>query len=102
MSKFVKKPVEIEAVQLTWANWGEICDFVSNGYFVCGWYVNPMTLEKYENPEKDTVLGLEIKTLEGNHIAVENDWVIKEIKGEFYPCKPDIFEATYSPVEENQ
>jgi len=39
-----------------------------------------------------------IKTLEGDMIASAGDWIIKGIKGEFYPCKPDIFEASYEPV----
>lgn len=42
---------------------------------------------------------LEIETLEGTVTANEGDWIIKGIKGEFYPCKPDIFTATYEKVE---
>jgi urease accessory protein UreH len=42
---------------------------------------------------------LVIETLEGQMQAVKGDWIIKGIKGEFYPCKPDIFDATYEPVE---
>ena len=38
-----------------------------------------------------------IRTLEGEHIASVGDYIIKGVKGEFYPCKPDIFEMTYSP-----
>lgn len=41
-----------------------------------------------------------IETLEGCHIVSPNDWIIKGLKGEFYPCKADIFEATYDAVEE--
>lgn len=41
---------------------------------------------------------LVIKTLEGNHRADIGDWIIKGVKGELYPCKPDIFEQTYEPV----
>jgi hypothetical protein len=41
-----------------------------------------------------------IATLEGDMMVSENDWVIKGVKGELYPCKPDIFEMTYEPVEE--
>jgi hypothetical protein len=39
-----------------------------------------------------------IPTLEGDHQAMPGDWIIKGVKGEFYPCKPDIFEATYEEV----
>jgi hypothetical protein len=41
-----------------------------------------------------------IPTLEGNHIVCPGDWIITGVKGEHYPCKPDIFKATYEPVEQ--
>lgn len=41
-----------------------------------------------------------IHTPEGGHVVVPGDWIITGIQGELYPCKPDIFEATYEPVEE--
>lgn len=41
-----------------------------------------------------------VDTLEGGHIVCPGDWIIKGIKGEFYPCKPDVFQATYEKVEE--
>jgi hypothetical protein len=44
--------------------------------------------------------GIVIVTLEGDMLARPGDWIIKGVKGEFYPCKPDIFAATYDPVEE--
>lgn len=40
-----------------------------------------------------------IKTLEGDMLATAGDYIIKGVQGEFYPCKPDIFEATYEEVE---
>jgi hypothetical protein len=87
--KFRKKPVEIEAIQLTWSNWGLVCDFLTTDYFGGGF-----------NPGGDhNKIGLYINTLEGRMEAVENDWIIKGVKGEFYPCKPDIFEITYEPVK---
>ena len=53
------------------------------------------------NPEGDSnEIGLLIPTLEGVMKARQNDWIIKGLKGELYPCKPDIFEATYELVEE--
>ena len=45
---------------------------------------------------------LVIKTLEGNHRADKGDWIIKGVKGELYPCKPDIFEQTYESIEERE
>ena len=41
---------------------------------------------------------LTIPTLEGNHTARHGDWIIRGVKGEFYPCKPDVFALTYDPV----
>ena len=42
-----------------------------------------------------------IDTLEGGHIVCPSDWIIEGVKGEFYPCKPDIFEQTYELVKES-
>jgi hypothetical protein len=92
--KFRKKPVVIEAVKLEFKNWNEICDFVGVGKLSDG---KPEGF----NPEgKTEIIGLKIPTLEGVMVATQGDWIIKGIKGEFYPCKPDIFEATYELVEE--
>ena len=44
---------------------------------------------------------LSISTLEGAHWVSPGDWIIKGVKGEFYPCKPDIFEATHAPADDN-
>ena len=49
----------------------------------------------WRNANHDEKNGLIIHTLEGNHSALIGDWIIKGVKGEFYPCKPDIFELTY-------
>lgn len=81
---FVKKPVKVQAVQWTGNNYEEIVDFV-------GVYSLPMFLGK------DSVIII-IKTLEGNHYARKGDWIIRGVNGEFYPCKPDIFEKTYEEV----
>lgn len=51
------------------------------------------------NRKKDLFIYLCIPTLEGNHLADKGDFIIKGVKGEFYPCKPDIFEKTYEEVQ---
>ena len=84
MAKYRKKPVVIEAVQFTGKNKPEIAKFVG---------INPM--EWSNHPE----VGIAIDTLEGTITARPKDWIIKGVKGEFYPCKPDIFEATYEKVK---
>jgi len=91
MSKYRKKPIVIEAIQLKWENWSEICAFVAPEYFGGGFYPD-------DDPSK---MGLIIKTLEGNHEAHDNDYIIKGVAGEFYPCKPEIFEQTYELVKED-
>jgi hypothetical protein len=94
MPMFRKKPVVVEAMLFTGMNAGEV-----------GQWADP-TLVPYALPEgwwiKQIVDQVEaqlvIPTLEGNHEARPGDWIIKGVKGEFYPCKPDVFAATYDPV----
>ena len=81
--KYRKKPVVIEAVQyLREENIGAIQDFIDDGSLFYG----PEDNEYY------------IRTLEGDHRCTKYDYIIKGVAGEFYPCKPDIFEMTYEPV----
>lgn len=88
---FKKKPVEVEAVK--WE--GDYLDFD----FFFAWMNEPPLLHMSTLHEKGAdIVTLFIPTLEGTMLALPGDWVIKGIKGEFYPCKPDIFEATYEEV----
>lgn len=82
MPKFTKKPVTIEAVRWDGTNVKEVLDFMA-----------------WRNASHDDHEGLRIHTLEGTHQATPGDWIIKGVQGEFYPCKPDIFAATYSPAQ---
>ena len=86
--KYRKKPVVIEAEQFTGT--GESRDAISK----LSQHLTTAT-NKYIAYGKDYIT---IATLEGEMRADINDWIIKGVKGEFYPCKPDIFEATYEPV----
>lgn len=54
----------------------------------------PVTIEAYQTDEE-----LEIETLEGTMKANKGDWIIKGVKGELYPCKPDVFDMTYEKVD---
>lgn len=94
MPKYQKKPVVIEAIQLTVKNHYLVIEFVNAGRLTDG---QPEIEHDVANPEN---IKLHIPTLEGLMTANAGDWIIKGIQGEFYPCKPDIFEATYEPVEE--
>jgi hypothetical protein len=87
VKKYRKKPVCIEAVQFTRNNWDEVVSFTKNAAH---------TLMIKSSPYAIATCG--IATLEGHHIATENDFIIKGVNGEFYPCKPDIFEKTYEFV----
>lgn len=100
--KYRKKPIVIEAVQLKWENWNAVCELAFVGKLENG-QPEGCYLDKDNKPTEgfstEGRLGLKIPTLEGLMIAVENDWIIKGVKGEIYPCKPDIFEASYEPAE---
>lgn len=58
----------------------------------------PMRVTIVDDMMTEAVVGLVIPTLEGDHHASVGDWIIRGVKGEFYPCKPDIFAATYEPA----
>lgn len=96
--KYQKKPVVIEALQYTGGeqnvialtDWINGVDSSTNYHLVA-----PQIMREVE-----AAGGIPIKTLEGTMIAQQGDWIIKGIKGEFYPCKPDIFSATYDSVAE--
>ena len=81
MAKYRKKPIVIEAFQ-----WPAVTP---------GWFLDA---RKAGLATPDTEGGCAIKTLEGIMRADIGDWIIRGVKGEIYPCKPDIFAATYDPV----
>lgn len=96
MPMFRKRPVVIQAEQWTGANVIEMYNFLEGTEHVAE------TFESYGNNfyinHSKVKGGLIIKTLEGEHKASINDWIIKGINGEFYPCKPNIFKRTYEPL----
>lgn len=81
MPKFRKKPVVIEAEQ-----------------YRVGAFDLPFVEEGVLDYDEDTQTQ-GIQTLEGRMVVSDGDWVIRGVKGEYYPCKPDIFAATYEAVE---
>jgi hypothetical protein len=90
IKKFRKKPVETEAIQWTGENQLQVSIFMAESKEI-GWRPS-----KPYGPY-DVIV---IHTLEGNIEAQVGDWIIKGVKGEFYPCKPDIFALTYEEVTE--
>ncbi len=95
MAKFRKKPVVIEAI----CNGGEWKPIVSWLEKLAG---NGLVFEPGTEPPitRNDDGSLNIVTLEGIMICGLGDWIIQGVKGELYPCKPDIFVATYEPVTE--
>jgi len=81
--KYRKKPVTIEAVEFTGTNYDECIEFCENSY--C-----PDSREVGYRDES-----LIIKTLEGEMLCNVGDFIIKGVEGEFYPCKPSVFDKTY-------
>lgn len=82
MAKFRKKPVVIEAEQ--YLDSSDCLPFCDNG--------NPLNYDEDECKQY-------IQTLEGQLWVSDGDWIIRGVQGEFYPCKPDIFAATYEAVD---
>jgi hypothetical protein len=85
--KYRKKPVVIEAIEWDGGNINDLIAFASDNL----------------KPNLDSCSGIHaptISTLEGEMRVSVGDYVIRGVKGEFYPCKPEIFEATYEAVSE--
>jgi hypothetical protein len=97
--RFRKKPVEIEAMQIhssTDKIFGEMTANDASVASVSGWLLgNGFKAFKVHG---ERPFGIAIETLEGVMVATAGDWIIRGVQGEFYPCKPDIFAATYEPV----
>ena len=94
--KFRKKPVVIEAFQMTEERRASNADWPE--WMHRAWQLDreaPGSLYPTEEGTSDGTLS--IGTLEGPHRVSWGDWIIQGVKGELYPCKPDIFEATYAP-----
>lgn len=85
VKKYRKKPVEIEAIKYTGDNIKELKDFIGDQLL---YYAN----------ETESIRYIGIRTLEGTMKVSIGDYIIKGIKNEFYPCKPDIFETTYDRI----
>lgn len=90
--KYKTKPVEIEAIQWTGLNLEEIRAFVGESL------IYDIIDTAWEAGKGIPHVLMKIKTLEGDMIASEGDYIIKGLRGEFYPCKPDIFEKKYELI----
>lgn len=90
MAKFRKKPVEVDALRWTGDNILAVYEFMHPQQPTYMW----------EFSDRDEIVGIE--TLEGVMVAKKGDWIIRGVKGEFYPCKSDIFEASYERVARDE
>lgn len=94
MPKFRKKPVVIEAVHYDGTDEGyeRVCAFAPGVHFDPIVYADDVGVKGKGR--------FHVPTLEGPHVASPGDWIIRGVQGELYPCKPDIFAATYEAVAE--
>lgn len=90
--KATKKPITIECIKWDGTNCDEIKSFCKDCEF-------ELDTHAYDAGIAPPRWNLTIHTLEGDHFALEGDYIIKGVNGEFYPCKPDIFEKTYDIFE---
>jgi hypothetical protein len=110
MKKYRKKPVVIEACQ--WFKNGDLPDdnsipispedpSLTEGQVV-RYYRNPDDSGQRMCDACGETMHVHgwVDTLKGGHVVCPGDWIIKGVKGEYYPCKPDIFEMTYEEVNE--
>ena len=88
MQKYRKKPVEVEALRI-YGNITEIKEFIGDNGDA---YINDTA---WQAEMGAPITHVTIHTLEGDMTATDGDYIIKGVKGEFYPCKGDIFEQTY-------
>ena len=94
--RYTKKPVTVEAIQYTGANLREVLDFTGKHPRWGEWF---KSFEDYEAHVCSDRGVFKVLTLEGTMEALPGDWIIRGVKGEHYPCKPDIFAATYTRAD---
>lgn len=84
MKTYCKKPVVVTAIQYNGTNTQRIIDFTQGQAFI----------------SQDIPGGITIPNIGGDLVATEGDFVIRGVKGEFYPCKPDVFASSYDQVSD--
>lgn len=89
--KYRKKPVVIDAEDWNGSAYG--------ADFILAWIAQHGQKAEHIQEPNGHKNAIAITTLEGTMHAMPGDWIIKGVKGEFYPCKPDIFAATYEKAE---
>jgi hypothetical protein len=103
MAKFRSKPIVIEAVQVSWSNWSEVCDMVDRaGATIEGRHMRNPEEAPDTCGETAPFIEFDVTTAHGETAIVRHgDWLIPDSKpGTFYPCKPDVFARKYEPIDE--
>lgn len=96
--RFRKKPVEVEAFEFL-PRWGKMGVPIANEWAkIPSWFTQAELNDEVHIWGDDEEPYCMIETLEGRMKATSGDWIIRGVKGEIYPCKPDIFALTYEPV----
>lgn len=95
--KFRKKPVVIEAIQLS-SSPGKHGDQIKEWAEVESWGGGKLSAIGNNVNGQFEAIAMAVRTLEGTLSAMPGDWIIRGIKGEVYPCRPDIFDETYEPA----
>lgn len=100
MAKYRKKPMVIDAMRYdgTEKCFNECLGFLADGKENFDHLPKSPDDPSIKNGIGVSLMGIEIPTLEGTMLCSPGDWIIRGVKGEFYPCKPEIFEATYEKV----
>lgn len=99
--RYRKRPVEVDAVRLGWDTWSDVTALLGDEAFRSGKARGVYLDDDGEVVEGATDrMGLLIETLEGTMLARQGDYIVRGVRGECYPVKPDIFEEIYEPAEE--
>ena len=98
--KFRKKPIEVDAMQLFKTDFEfAMLEKQKEDNHIVSFCHQFMGASVWLSKSKDAKVRARIKTLEGNMEISDGDWLIKGVNGEYYPCKPDIFEKIYEPIK---
>ena len=104
MPKFISKPTEVEAIQLQWKNWNDVCDFLGRSFKEVNpngaWEIPESEVASVCGEQGPTFIAFHVQTIHGDYALVTHgDYIVREPQeGRFYPCRPDIFEARYAPA----
>ena len=94
--KYTKRPVTVEAIQWTGFNPFDVIDFTGRANKFYTWFSDDTAWANHVRADRNVI---KIFTREGVMEARPGDWIIRGVKGEVYPCAPDIFAETYDPVK---